>query len=235
MDYFSVTVVTAAQRLPILYFSDVLCVWAWFAELRLAEVLRTLGAQVAFEVRFCSVFGDTRRKIADGWSEKGGYDGFAAHVQHAAEKFPETRLHPDLWRKIRPASSLAPHLYLKAVQCAEAEGAVAPQEFAAALHGMREAFFVGGLDIARRDVQEQVGRRAGVDAEAVRRRLDDGRAHALLDSDYKEAERLGVKGSPTMILNQGRQTLYGNVGYRIIEANIQEALRDPNPDHASWC
>ena len=54
-------------------------------------------------------------------------------------------------------------------------------------------------------------------------------------SDYKDAESLGVKGSPTMILNQGRQKLYGNVGYRIIEANIQELLRDPHPDQASWC
>jgi hypothetical protein len=44
-----------------------------------------------------------------------------------------------------------------------------------------------------------------------------------------------VKGSPTMILNQGRQKLFGNVGYRIIEANIQELLREPNPDQASWC
>ena len=224
-----------AKPIPILYFSDVLCVWAWFAEMRLAEVSRNFGAHIAFEVRFCSVFGDTQRKIATAWGEKGGYDGFADHVQHAAEKFPETRIHPDLWRKIRPASSLSPHLYLKAVQCAVAEGAVAPEHFAAALHGMREAFFVGGLDISRRDIQEQVGREAGVDPDAARRRLDDGRAHALLDSDYKEAERLGVKGSPTMILNEGRQKLYGNVGYRIIEANIQELLRDPNPDLASWC
>jgi hypothetical protein len=44
-----------------------------------------------------------------------------------------------------------------------------------------------------------------------------------------------VKGSPTLILNQGRQKLYFNVGYRLIEANIQELLRQPNPDHASWC
>jgi hypothetical protein len=38
-----------------------------------------------------------------------------------------------------------------------------------------------------------------------------------------------------MILNQGRQKLFGNVGYRIIEANIQELLREANPDQASWC
>ncbi len=54
-------------------------------------------------------------------------------------------------------------------------------------------------------------------------------------SDTKDAESLGVKGSPTMILNQGRQKLFGNLGYRIIEANIEELLREPDPDQASWC
>jgi protein-disulfide isomerase len=61
------------------------------------------------------------------------------------------------------------------------------------------------------------------------------RVYAALSADYKEAENTGVKGSPTMILNEGRQKLFGNVGYRIIEANIQELLREPNPDQASWC
>jgi hypothetical protein len=36
-------------------------------------------------------------------------------------------------------------------------------------------------------------------------------------------------------MNEGRQKLFGNVGYRIVEANIQELLREPNPDLASWC
>lgn len=226
---------SAAQRIPIVCFSDVLCVWAFFAELRLAEVARNFGDRVEFDFRFCSVFGDTPRKIATAWSAKGGYDGFADHLQHAARQFPETRIHPDLWRKVRPASSLSPHLFLKAVQLTEREGAAAPGTSETALRKMREAFFVHGLDVARHDVQDEVGRQANVDNDEARRRMADGRAHALLDSDTKDAESLGVKGSPTMILNQGRQKLFGNLGYRIIEANIEELLREPDPDQASWC
>jgi len=222
------------ERIPILYFSDVLCVWAFFAELRLAAVKRSFGEQVAFDFRFCSVFGDTLGKIATAWGAKGGYDGFADHVQNAAQQFPEIRLHPDLWRKVRPASSLSAHLYLKAVQLSENEGG-APGSFERALGRMRDAFFVEGLDIARQDIQHEVGRQSDVDNDLALRFIADGRAHASLDTDYREAERLGVKGSPTMILNQGRQKLFGNVGYRIIEANIQELLREPNPDQASWC
>ena len=62
-----------------------------------------------------------------------------------------------------------------------------------------------------------------------------GRAHAALAADYQDAAAMGVQGSPTFILNGGRQKLYGNVGYRILEANIQELLRTPNADQANWC
>ena len=223
------------SRLPIVHFSDVLCVWAFFAELRLTAVQRTFGDQVEFQYRFCPVFGDVPGKIATNWQSRGGYDGFADHIQHAAQAFPETTLHPDLWRKVRPASSLSPHLFLKAVESAQKDGLYAPETFERALRLMRNAFFVHGLDIARYDIHRQVGEKLGLDISVAQRYLDDGRAHAALSADYKEAENLGVKGSPTMILNEGRQKLFGNVGYRIIEVNIQELLREPNPDQASWC
>jgi predicted DsbA family dithiol-disulfide isomerase len=46
----------------------------------------------------------------------------------------------------------------------------------------------------------------------------------------------GVQGSPTYVFNDGRQLLYGNVGYRIIEANVRELLSAPPAEGApSWC
>jgi predicted DsbA family dithiol-disulfide isomerase len=223
------------HQVQIVVYSDVLCVWAFFSEPRLAEVRRTFGDRVAFQYRFCPVFGDAPGKIAGAWQGKGGYEGFADHVQNAGRQFPELTLHPDLWRNVRPASSLSPHLFLKAVESAERDGQCAPGTFSRALTRIREAFFVHGLDIARRDIQRRIAGEIGMDVAAAQPYLDDGRAHAALSADYKEAENLGVKGSPTMILNEGRQKLFGNVGYRIIEANIHELLREPNPDHASWC
>ncbi|MDI4639827.1 DsbA family protein [Rhodoblastus acidophilus] len=223
------------ERLPITCFSDVLCVWAFFAELRLAAVRRAFGGKVALEHRFCAVFGDVPGKIAVSWASRGGYEGFGDHLQHSARAFPEVTLHPDVWRRARPASSLSPHLFLKAVALAEKEGVFAAGAFERGLAAMREAFFVRGLDVARRDVQHDVARGFGLDPALVQAFLDDGRAHAALSADYKDAETLGVRGSPTLILNEGRQKLFGNVGYRIIEANILELLRGPHPDQASWC
>ena len=66
------------------------------------------------------------------------------------------------------------------------------------------------------------------------RNLDSGQAMASLSEDLHHASTQGVKGSPTWVLNEGRQQLYGNVGYRILSANIDELLNNP-ADEASWC
>ena len=49
------------------------------------------------------------------------------------------------------------------------------------------------------------------------------------------SDKMHIEGSPSVVLNAGRQKLYGNVGLRIIEANIQELLRAADGDQASWC
>ena len=60
-------------------------------------------------------------------------------------------------------------------------------------------------------------------------------AFARLAADYQDADKMRIEGSPSFVLNEGRQKLYGDVGFRIIEANIQELLRAPRGDQASWC
>jgi hypothetical protein len=51
----------------------------------------------------------------------------------------------------------------------------------------------------------------------------------------RDMAALKVQGSPTILLNNCRQTLYGNIGYRIIEANIGELLYSPAAGSAGWC
>ena len=50
-----------------------------------------------------------------------------------------------------------------------------------------------------------------------------------------DADKMCIEGSPSFVVNDGRQKLYGDVGFRIIEANMQELLRVPGGDQASWC
>lgn len=211
------------------YYSDVLCVWAHAAQSRVDEVLRNFADEVTVSYRFCSVFGDTAHKIGKGWSDRGGYEGFNKHLREVAAQFDGLRVHPDLWLAVRPASSAGAHLVLKAVEQVNA-AALPPL-----LLRFRDAFFLEGRDISRWAVQQDLLRESGLTVERVRSQIDDGFAFAALEADQRDMAALKVQGSPTILLNNGRQTLYGNVGYRIIEANIRELLHSPATGSASWC
>jgi predicted DsbA family dithiol-disulfide isomerase len=78
-------------------------------------------------------------------------------------------------------------------------------------------------------------RSLGADIDAIERCIHSGIAFARLATDYQDADRMRIEGSPSFVLNEGRQKLYGNVGFHLIEANIQELLRAPRTDEASWC
>ena len=220
---------------PITYFSDVLCVWAYIAQLRVDAIKAKFGDEVRFERKVCPVFGDTARKIAANWKDKGGYEGFNAHLRHAAEGFPEVALNPNIWLTVRPASSTGPHLFIKAVQLCEAAGDCGAGAAIATTTALRRAFFEDARDIARWDVQCDVGRQCGLDPARVQALIHDGAAYAALAADYQAADAMGIQGSPSFVLNDGRQKLYGNVGFRVIDANITELLRAPSADQASWC
>jgi hypothetical protein len=64
--------------------------------------------------------------------------------------------------------------------------------------------------------------------------MRNGEAMAAMCRDVELMKRFNVEGSPTYLLNEGRQKLYGNLGYKIIEANVNEILRRPQ-NQASWC
>lgn len=217
------------QAISLTYFSDVLCIWAYISQARIDEVSECYPDDVAIDYRFCSVFGDTAHKIGTGWSDRGSYSGFRKHVLDSAASFEHIELHPDIWERCRPASSTPAHLALKAVQMTSMD------KFKPALNAIRSAFFEHSQDISRWAVLRDVLQAAGVSVEEIKEVLDAGVAHAALEADHREQQSLMVQGSPTYILNEGRQKLYGNVGYGVIEANIKELLRSPVAGAASWC
>jgi len=184
------------------------------------------------------VFGDTATKIPTVWKDRGSYAGFNKHLHEVGERFPHITLHPGLWIETRPASSTSPHLFMKALHLWEREATSASARcpvFEATLTGLRRAFFTDCRDIARHDVQCGIAKALGADIAGVEAKLHSGQAHAALSADYQAAEKNKVEGSPSFILNSGRQKLYGNVGFRLIEANIREFMRKPGEDDASWC
>jgi len=217
------------------YFSDVLCIWAYVAQARVDEVRAVFGDEVQIAHRRVSLFGDTVAKFEDGWKDRGGFAGYAEHVRSIAARFPHAVLHPDAWQVVRPRSSLSPHLYLSAVAEWESTHRTAPRLADDLAWAFRLAFFAEARDIGRRSVQIEIAKTLGIDTGAIAGLLESGAAHARLAADHAAADKAKIEGSPTLVLNDGRQKLYGNVGFRVVEANIRELLRDPHPDQASWC
>lgn len=89
-------------------------------------------------------------------------------------------------------------------------------------------------DIADCAVQEAIAADLALPLAGIRTQIDSGAAHAALCADFDAKDRYLVEGSPTFLLDEGRQKLYGNVGYRVIEANIEELFAD-HGERVSWC
>lgn len=214
-------------------YTDILCVWAYIAERRVVEIKEAFGDRVTLDYRCLPLFADTRTKFLEGWKDRGGFEGYADHVGEVVAQFDHVELNPDAWRKVRPASCLGPHLLLKAAHLCSPDGAYDLVERLA--WRLRTAFFVEARDIALAGVRGEIIEELGLPGKTIQARLDDGTAFAALASDHEEQAARRIEGSPTLLLNNGRQKLYGNVGFRIIEANIQELLREPAAGEASWC
>ncbi|MEH6608820.1 MAG: DsbA family protein [Halioglobus sp.] len=218
-----------SKPLVIDYYSDVLCVWAWIAQRRIDELNQILEDKIEIRYRYVDVFGDVPTKMNTQWKQKGGYVGFAEHVQKSASAFDDAGLNSKIWTEVKPASSASAHLVLKAVEIVYDQN----KSIDMALE-FRSAFFVDALDIGSLDVLYELIKTNGLDRNKVERSIHDGSAMAALMGDYHKSKREGVKGSPSYVIDGGRQTLYGNVGYRVLLANMEELLKNPT-DEASWC
>ncbi len=215
--------------LAIDYYTDILCVWAWIAQRRVEELEAQWGRNITLAHHCTNVFGDTGQKMARQWADRGGFDGFADHVQEAASAYETAPVHPDLWRRVRPTTSATAHLMLKAAELtASADLAV---RLATAI---RQSFFVEAQDISQLPVLMEIAEGVDLDPNAMNEALTTGQAMAALLSDYGRSDSQGIKGSPSWVMNDGRQVLYGNLGYRILNANVEELLRHPEQE-ASWC
>lgn len=224
--------------IEISYYSDVLCVWAYVAERRLEELANAFGDQISIETRYCSVFPDAWGKI----EKKRGFEVFNRHLREVATRFPHITVNDNVWITARPRTSASAHLFLKAVELIEQASSDDRKETlpylerlsTRAAREMRLAFFAEAQDIADWQVHRDIAVRIGVDYDDIDRKIRSSEAVSQLAVDYDLCQRNRIEGSPTFLMNEGRQRLFGNVGYRLLEANVQELLRTPEGE-ASWC
>lgn len=220
----------------LVHFSDLLCIWGYVGEANLFRATDAFGDRLHPEVHFCSVFPDPATKLTKAWANRGGFQGYADHVQEVAAKFDGIAVHPDTWARVQPRSSASPQLLIKAIQLQEASSPAtrfADRPSVRAAHALRVAFFTQAQDISNWTVQRAVCDSIGVDFDAALKHVETGEAIANLAADYELAQALGVQGSPTYILNEGRQKLFGNITYKILAANVTELLADDPDENAS--
>jgi predicted DsbA family dithiol-disulfide isomerase len=226
------------EPIRIFYFSDMLCVWAYIAQIRLDELKAKFPTQISIEYHFTPVFGDAQRKLEQRWVDRGGFNGYSQHVRDVAAKFKHISVHPEIWTQAIPTSSTSCHLFLRAVKLLEDKGLVTGKDGNSVMEivawALRTAFFTELADISDRKIQLRIAKELGLPVNKIKAEIDSGAAYAELSRDFELTKEHNVTVSPTLIFNEGRQRLNGNVGYRVIEANIRELLSNP-PHEQSWC
>jgi predicted DsbA family dithiol-disulfide isomerase len=224
---------STSDQVTIQHFSDVLCIWAYLGQIRIDELQDKFSEQVQFEYHYIQVFGAVAAKMEKSWQDRGGVEGYAKHVQEIAKKFPHIDIHPQLWTKNIPTSSASCHLFIKAIQNLIKTGDTTVS-IDTVVWQIRLAFFRDLIDISSLEQQLILAKQLNLPIDKIKHQLNSGLAHAALEEDFQLKQANNISGSPTLLFNEGRQTLYGNVGYRLMEANINELLKEPT-QHASWC
>ena len=231
------------KKVEIMYFTDVLCIWAYLAQIRIDELKTKFGSSIGIENYFMPVFGSVESKMKQNWHNTGGVSAYSEHVKNIALKFGHIEVHPEIWVKNTPTTSTSCHVFLKAIQILQTCGDLPytsklndPEKnaFENAVWELRLAFFRDLIDISCFDAQMEIAEHLELPLQKIENLIKTGVAFAALDEDLQLKEQYRVTGSPSLILNEGRQIIYGNVGYRVIEANVQELLSQPE-SHASWC
>ena len=216
------------------HYSDLLCVWAYIAHARTVELQAQYPDSIDWRWHYLSVFGDVQTKFKDQWQERGGSAGYAAHVLDVLQDFDHVVINPDCWTRVQPASSTPAHLWLTAVRLQEGRGELSPRSEETFAWHLRRAFFRDAADIGSQDELVAQASQCGFEPQPLLDRINDGSAFAVLCQDMLGARQSDISVSPTYVFNNGRQRLTGNVGYRIIEANVKELLEQPHKQQ-SWC
>ena len=147
----------------------------------------------------------------------------------AASPYDNAPVNQNIWRTCKPKTSHNAHLILKAVEIIA--GAKISHSLAAIL---RHDFFTNLTDISSLENVLAIASSLDIDITEIRKSITTGQAAAALMRDYQIAQEQNIKGSPSWVMDGGRQTLYGNVGYRVLHANVEELLRTPG-NEVSWC
>ncbi|WP_163933461.1 DsbA family protein [Paraferrimonas sp. SM1919] len=205
------------------YYSDVLCVWAYTGQRRIDQLKQAFGDKIQINYKTMNLFGNGKNRVESKFADKGGLAYFGNHVNQVIAKFPHVAGNDKLWSETQPESSIPAHLAIAAV------GLIAKDKQDDYAWAIRQAFFAQGKDIAQQAVLVEIAQSLAIDSAAMQALINNGQAHSILWQDNLSAIDAKVTGSPTLIFNEDRQSIFGNVSYDVMRANVQ-ALIDAKED-----
>lgn len=226
------------MSLTITYYSDVLCIWGYSAKIKIDEMKKQFGDQIALEYRYTPLFVDMHAMLEKNWAEKGGLQGYNKMMHKLNGMFPYVEVHPEIGLKNLPRSSATCHQFLKAINILEQRGEIHSEDITNTLQEqadwqIRLAYFRDAQDVSQTSKLMSIAEELKIPSSSIETLLTNGEAMAALASCTTDDKQKLIEGSPSFVLNEGRQKLYGNIGYQIIAANIQALLETPE-NKPSW-
>jgi predicted DsbA family dithiol-disulfide isomerase len=180
---------SAPARVELVLYHDVLCSWCYLADARLEVLREEYGPAVRWSFRPYALRPDNQ--IPD----KKQRSLLARHFRRISKEHEGKGVKADLWTGDDPPSSSLPPLV--ALEAALPQGYDKQHEM---LLRMRRAAFLDGINVARRDVQVELAARAGLDVPRFIERLDDPDTEQAVSASAEEAEALGIKGVPALVI-----------------------------------
>lgn len=226
------------MSLAITYYSDVLCIWGYSAKIKIDEMKKQFGDQIAIDYRYTPLFVDMHAMLEKNWADKGGLQGYNKMMHKLNGMFPYVEIHPEIGLKNLPHSSASCHQFLKAVDLLEQRGEIKSDDAQNSLleqvdWQIRLGYFRDAQDVSQNSKLMSIAEQLDIPLSPIETLLSNGEAMAALASCTTDDKQKLIEGSPSFVLNEGRQKLYGNIGYHIIEANIQALLETPE-NKPSW-
>ena len=207
-----------SAAVELVLYHDVLCSWCYVADARLDFLRDEYGSALRWSYRPYALRPEYQLP------DKKQRAVLARHFRRVAREPEGGGIKGELWTgRDPPMSSLPP---LLALEAALAQGPLLQREL---LVAMRRAAFLEGINVARRDVQIELAARVGLDLTRFTDKLDDPGLAAQMHAAAGEAEALGIKGCPALVINgdwlmQGCREL---IEYRqVIEKYLRERVAD---------
>ena len=179
----------APAQVELVLFHDVLCSWCYLADARLEVLREEYGPSVRW------TFKPYALRPENQLPDKKQRSLLARHFRRISKEREGRGVKADLWTGDDPPSSSLPPLV--ALEAALPQGYEKQHEL---LLRMRHAAFVDGINVARRDVQLELAAAAGLDVPRFLERLDDPDTEQSVTIAGEEAEALGIKGVPALVI-----------------------------------